>query len=250
VHNPDGVALSLSDMALGGSLFLTGDATCRKPAVEGRIDMSAARIAGQMIGMYLGWAQVSPSVNLTGAQTTTLADDPDTWPAAFLIRGFTYERFGPLTSTSRPNWEAGPTDRLAGKAKLVRDRPVRARGAGVPRARSPGGGRGGADQPTQARAPRGDAAGGRGPADPAVGAHGPDVQPLRLRLPARPRWLAVYTPTGRLFTVSPVGPAEPGALPDRVGDYSTNTRARPGPDSCGPTHGVCTPLLHVRSTAR
>lgn len=34
--------------------------------------------------------------------------------------------------------------------------------------------------------------------------------------------------------MSPVGPAAPGALPDRVwGDYSTDTRARPAPDPCG-----------------
>ena len=44
-------------------------------------------------GMDLGWAAVSPSVNFTDGTTTSLADDPATWPERFIIAGLTYDRF-------------------------------------------------------------------------------------------------------------------------------------------------------------
>jgi hypothetical protein len=46
-------------------------------------------------GMDLSWTRASPSVDLTNASTTFLADDPASWPERILISGFTYDRFEP-----------------------------------------------------------------------------------------------------------------------------------------------------------
>jgi hypothetical protein len=48
-------------------------------------------------GIGLGWRIQAGAVDFTDAQTTYLADDPDTdWPARSYLSGFAYERFAPL----------------------------------------------------------------------------------------------------------------------------------------------------------
>ena len=201
-------------------------------------------------------------MNLTGAQTTTLADDPDTWPEAFLIRGFTYERFGPLTSTSPPNWDAGPRIAWLARQSSFEAGPYE-HAARVFREH---GHLAAAEEVliSQRRHARHAATrqAGAGPRirlwalmDRMYSLFGYGYRPGRAGWPLVALLAAVfvlmlvpggaatlratdprgnvYTPTGRLVTVSPVGPAAPGALPDRVGDYSTNTSARPAPDPCG-----------------
>jgi hypothetical protein len=280
LFNPLRFTLYLHNATINGSVRLDagfssdGEVRLSRTTIGGRLDLRGGIFTdrdGHAIeaeglvsrgGMYLGWAEVSPSVNLTGAQTTTLADDPDTWPAAFLIRGFTYERFGPLTSTSRPNWEAGPRIAWLARQSSFEAGPYE-HAARVFREH---GHLAAAEEVliSQRRHARHAATrqAGAGPRirlwalmDRMYSLFGYGYRPGRAGWPLVALLAAVfvlmlvpsgaatlratdprgnvYTPTGRLFTVSPVGPAEPGALPDRVGDYSTNTRARPGPDSCG-----------------
>lgn len=57
------------------------------------IDAIAANIQG---GIYLGWREISPGIDLTGCTTSTLVDDPAHWPSRYFISGLTYERFGHL----------------------------------------------------------------------------------------------------------------------------------------------------------
>jgi len=280
LFNPLRFTLYLHNATINGSVRLDagfssdGEVRLSRTTIGGRLDLRGGVFTdrdGHAIeaeglvsrgGMYLGWAQVSPSVNLTGAQTTTLADDPDTWPAAFLIRGFTYERFGPLTSTSRPNWEAGPRIAWLARQSSFEAGPYE-HAARVFREH---GHLAAAEEVliSQRRHARHAATrqAGAGPRirlwalmDRMYSLFGYGYRPGRAGWPLVALLAAVfvlmlvpngaatlratdprgnvYTPTGRLLTVSPASPAEPGALPDRVGDYSTNTRACPGPDSCG-----------------
>src|SRR5690606_7309126 len=84
---------------------VTGVQTCALPiyrcAAEGRLDCDGGTFtagikavsASTREGMRLRWAEVPPRVDLTGASTTVLADDPTRWPADTSISGFVYDRF-------------------------------------------------------------------------------------------------------------------------------------------------------------
>lgn len=57
-------------------------------------------------GIDLGWRHVSPSVDFTDATTSSLADDPATWPERYTIAGLTYERFDtPQGRQPKPIWD-------------------------------------------------------------------------------------------------------------------------------------------------
>jgi hypothetical protein len=49
IRSRTGVALDLTGAVVGGSLFLIGHATARRPVMEGRIDMGSVRISGQLL---------------------------------------------------------------------------------------------------------------------------------------------------------------------------------------------------------
>jgi hypothetical protein len=54
----------------------------------------------------LGWKAVTPSVNFTDLTTSSLADDPQTWPPRFTITGMTYDRFErPQDAPPGPVWD-------------------------------------------------------------------------------------------------------------------------------------------------
>ena len=278
--NPNRFTLYLHNATINGSVRLDagfssdGEVRMSRTTIGGRLDLRGGTFTdrdGHAIeaeglvsrgGMYLGWTRVSPSVNLTGAQTTTLADDPDTWPPEFLIRGFTYERFGPLTSTSPPNWDAGPRIAWLARQSSFEAGPYE-HAARVFREH---GHLAAAEEVliSQRRHARHAATrqAGAGPRirlwalmDRLYSLFGYGYRPGRAGWPLVALLVAVfvlmlipsgaatlratdprgnvYTPTGRLVTVSPVGPPAPGTLPDRVGDYTTNTGAHPTPDPCG-----------------
>jgi hypothetical protein len=129
--NPGGYTLSLNQANVRGSVRLTdgfeseGVVALDRATVEGRLQCSQGsfhcpapsgpNLPGHAIqavsatirgGMDLGWKSVSPSVNFTNASTQFLADDPGSWPASYIISGFTYERFGrPQGSSSARAWD-------------------------------------------------------------------------------------------------------------------------------------------------
>lgn len=126
LSNPDRITVRLHHATVRGSVRLTNGFTSRgrvlltRSVIDGRLDLrggtfvngpdahaveAEAVVAGG--GMYLGWARVRPSVDFTDSRTTILADDPETWPPRFLVRGLTYERFGQLDPGSS-NWAAPP----------------------------------------------------------------------------------------------------------------------------------------------
>jgi len=77
------------------------------------IEAVSASVRG---GMDLSWTRASPSVDLTNASTTFLADDPASWPERILISGFSYDRFEP----SRRADPAGAWDHRTRSAWLAR----------------------------------------------------------------------------------------------------------------------------------
>jgi hypothetical protein len=118
VHNPDGGTVRLHQCEVGGSVRLVNGFTSNgcvvlsRTVVGGRLDLggghfhcpapSEHNLEGAAIravsgtfkgGMDLGWAAITPSVNLTDATTTVLHDDPGDWPEPIYIAGFSYERF-------------------------------------------------------------------------------------------------------------------------------------------------------------
>ncbi|HEX6873393.1 MAG TPA: hypothetical protein VF163_20030 [Micromonosporaceae bacterium] len=118
LSNPDGCTLRLHQSTVGGSVRLVDDFTSHgclllnRSIIDGRLDCSGGSFScdrpsqlnagGHAVqavsatvrgGMSLGWRAVSPSVDLTDAATTVLADDPRTWPARFVVAGFRYDRF-------------------------------------------------------------------------------------------------------------------------------------------------------------
>lgn len=108
----------LNRAAIGGRLQCTGGSfSCPGPSEFNEhghaIDATSATIRG---GMELDWAAVSPSVDLTNTSTTYLADDPQNWPARFVISGFTYDRF----EQSSDRGSARPWDHAARCAWLSR----------------------------------------------------------------------------------------------------------------------------------
>jgi hypothetical protein len=153
LSNPDGYTLSLHHAVVRGSVGLvglrsTGSVVLNRAAIEGRLECTDATMVcprksefnkmGHALraisatvrgGMELGWTEVSPSLDLTNAKTTYLADDPRQWPNDFLISGLTYERFGQSRDTvatlpwnhgariawlsRQENFDAGPYEQAA-----------------------------------------------------------------------------------------------------------------------------------------
>ncbi|WP_248966231.1 hypothetical protein [Sphaerisporangium perillae] len=134
LENTGGRTLTLHQAVVKGSVLLCagfeshGSVKLSRCTIEGRLDcrdgvfshrpeaggeggghaleVVSATIRG---GMYLGWRRISPSVDLTGASTTLLADDPGNWPDRFVVSGLTYDRFEVAPGTGRGsgwNWRA------------------------------------------------------------------------------------------------------------------------------------------------
>lgn len=61
--SPTGQALDLNDAVIGGSIFLITDTAGRRPVIKGRIDMSSARISGQLLirGAILEGPAITPA---------------------------------------------------------------------------------------------------------------------------------------------------------------------------------------------
>jgi hypothetical protein len=118
VDNPEGGTVRLHQCEVGGSVRLvdgftsTGCVVLNRTVVGGRLDLggghfhcprpgpynpegAAIRAISSTIrgGMDLGWAAITPAINVTDAATTVLQDDPTNWPERIYIAGFTYERF-------------------------------------------------------------------------------------------------------------------------------------------------------------
>jgi hypothetical protein len=118
LDNPGGYSLRLSQAVVNGPVRLIGGfssaglVVLNRATIEGRLHFtggsfhcpgpSAVNEPGHAIeaisatvrgSIDLGWAAVSPSVDFTDVTTTSLADNPATWPERFVIAGMTYERF-------------------------------------------------------------------------------------------------------------------------------------------------------------
>jgi hypothetical protein len=131
LHNPGGYSLRLSQAVVKGPVRLvdgftsTGLVALNRTTIEGRLQLTGGSFTcpapaprnehGHAIeaisatvrgGIDLGWAQVSPSADFTDATTTSLADDPATWPEGFTIAGLTYDRFEtPQGAEPKPIWD-------------------------------------------------------------------------------------------------------------------------------------------------
>ena len=131
LDNPGGDSIRLSAAVVKGPVRLangftsTGTVALNRTTIEGRLQLTggsftcpaAASRAGHRHaivaisatvrgGMDLGWAAASPSVNFTDATTTSLADDPATWPERFTIAGLTYDRLEiPQDGQARRIWD-------------------------------------------------------------------------------------------------------------------------------------------------
>jgi hypothetical protein len=118
VKNPDGGTVRLHQSEVGGSVRLvdgfesTGCVVLNRTVVGGRLDLGGGHFRCPRPGLYneegaairavastfrggmdLGWAAITPAINVTDAVTTVLQDDPSNWPERIYIAGFTYERF-------------------------------------------------------------------------------------------------------------------------------------------------------------
>jgi hypothetical protein len=131
LDNADGYTLWFSQAVVNGSVRLidgftsTGLVALNQTAIEGRLHVtggtfvcprpSAGNVAGHAIeaiaatvhgNVDLGWTSVSPSVDFTGLTTSSLADDPATWPERFTIAGMTYDRLErPEGAPPGPAWD-------------------------------------------------------------------------------------------------------------------------------------------------
>jgi hypothetical protein len=129
--NADGYSLRLSQALVKGPVRLidgftsTGLVALNRTIIEGRLHFtggsfdclhpSPANEDGHAIeaisatvhgSVDLGWKTVSPSVNFTDLTTSSLADDPATWPQRFTIAGMTYDRFErPQGASPGPVWD-------------------------------------------------------------------------------------------------------------------------------------------------
>ena len=118
LHRPEAVTLNLHQAHVRGSVRLVdgfrsdGAVVLNRVTVDGRLDCTGATLVcerptaensrGTALeaysatvrgGMHLAWRRIAPDINLTGASTSTLADDVETWPERYTLTGFTYERF-------------------------------------------------------------------------------------------------------------------------------------------------------------
>jgi len=110
--------VALNRTTIGGRLQLTGGSfTCPGPAPRNEQGDAISAISAVVRGgIDLGWKTVAPSVDFTDLATTSLADDPATWPPRFSIAGLTYERFeNPQGSPPKRIW-----DQAARSAWLMR----------------------------------------------------------------------------------------------------------------------------------
>ncbi|NUW31628.1 hypothetical protein HTZ77_09335 [Nonomuraea sp. SMC257] len=168
LRNPGGEALSLRQAVVRGSVLLAGgfaadgSVLLNRAVIEGRLDCAGGTFgdlgavsATARGGMDLHWAAPPESVDLTGAVTTVLADDPATWPRRSAIAGFVYDRFdGSWDWRTRRDWlrgmepfDAGPYEQAArvfrqhGRPveaeRLLMEQRRRARQARPPGARPP-----------------------------------------------------------------------------------------------------------------
>ena len=129
--NADGYSLRLSQALVKGPVRLidgftsTGLVALNRTTIEGRLHFtggtfdcpqpSPANEAGHAIeaisatvrgSVDLGWKAVSPSVDFTDLTTSSLADDPATWPQRFTIAGMSYDRFErPQGAPPGPVWD-------------------------------------------------------------------------------------------------------------------------------------------------
>jgi hypothetical protein len=87
--------VALNRTTVEGRLHFTGGSfRCPEPSPANEVGHAIEAISATVRGSIdLGWAAVSPSVDFTDVTTTSLADDPATWPERFVIAGMTYERF-------------------------------------------------------------------------------------------------------------------------------------------------------------
>ncbi|GAA2304597.1 oxidoreductase [Nonomuraea roseoviolacea subsp. roseoviolacea] len=167
--DPGHEALSLRQAMVRGSVLLAGGFTAEgsvlldRAVIEGRLDCAGGTFgdltgvsATARGGMDLHWATAPDSVDLTGAITTVLADDPATWPRRSAIAGFVYDRFdGSWDWRTRRDWlrgmepfDAGPYEQAArvyrqhGRPveaeRLLMEQRRHARQARPPGARTPG----------------------------------------------------------------------------------------------------------------
>ncbi|WP_336213880.1 hypothetical protein [Nonomuraea sp. LPB2021202275-12-8] len=135
LRNPGGDALSLQRVVVRGSVLLgdgftaDGRVSLNRCVVEGRLDCEGGTFADGLEavsatargGMDLRWARVPDWVDLTGAITTVLTDDPAGWPRRSAIAGLTYDRFdGSWDWRARRDWlramvpfDAGPYEQVA-----------------------------------------------------------------------------------------------------------------------------------------
>ena len=125
-----GPTVSLHHAAVGRSVRLTdgfaseGVVVLNRAVVQGRLDLrggtftcaaaSDANPSGAAVsavaltargGIRLSPAEVHPLLDLTGAATTALADDPARWPERFSVSGFTYDRFEDADGAGRDLWD-------------------------------------------------------------------------------------------------------------------------------------------------
>jgi hypothetical protein len=104
----NGVVILNRAIIEGRLLCMGGTFNC--PAASERNEEGHALQAISMTvrgGMDLGWTSVSPSLDLTDATTTFLADNPANWPPQFRISGFTYERLAqPQGNVPIDVWDA------------------------------------------------------------------------------------------------------------------------------------------------
>jgi hypothetical protein len=87
--------VALNRTTVEGRLHFTGGSfRCPEPSSTNEVGHAIEAISATVRGSIdLGWAAVSPSVDFTDVTTTSLADNPATWPERFVIAGMTYERF-------------------------------------------------------------------------------------------------------------------------------------------------------------
>ena len=101
--------VALNRTIIEGRLHFTGGSfDCPAPAVSNLDGHAIEAISATVHGaLDLGWKHVSPSVDFTNLTTTSLADDPATWPSRFVISGLTYTRFGtPQGAPLGPVWDS------------------------------------------------------------------------------------------------------------------------------------------------
>ncbi len=137
LSNPSGSTISLHQAVVEGSVNLNagftsvGRVSLNRCLVKGRLECSTGSFTGAphpesprkanavdaiaatvQGGLYLGWRDLTPGIDLTGCTTSTLVDDPASWPPRYSLSGLTYDRFGQLPG-SPPDSVWNSRDRLA-----------------------------------------------------------------------------------------------------------------------------------------